>query len=68
MEAHSADGRLATLELIGAERRLTALETILRLHVELCEKRASRIEKLLWFVSANSVILLAYLLGRVLHL
>lgn len=59
------DGRGISVE---AERRLTIVETELRLHVVSCDKRAARAERLLWFVASTCVAVLGYLLKVGLHL
>lgn len=51
-----------------AERRLTIVETVLRLHVQSCDKRAAVAEKLLWFVSASCMAGIGYLLKLAFHI
>lgn len=51
-----------------AERRLTFVETVLRLHVQSCDKRAAVAEKLLWFVASCCTAGVGYLLKLALHL
>lgn len=49
------------------ERRLTIVETTLEFHVESCERRAARAEKLLWFVATTCVAVVGYLAKLAFH-
>lgn len=40
--------------MLDTERRLTAVETVLRLHVESCDKRMARVEKLMWVLVSGA--------------
>lgn len=51
-----------------ADRRLTIVETELRLHVRQCDQRAAVAQRLLWFGATINVAVLGALLKLVLHL
>ena len=52
---------------IEADRRLTTVETILRLHVEQCDRRANLAQKLMWVAVGTNLAVLGTLLSKVLH-
>lgn len=53
---------------VSQEIRLAIVERALNEHVRQCEKRAARLEKVVWLVFSSILVVLGVLLKAILHL